>query len=231
MQSNLNETCIFRGPPGLATPYIKNMCFQAPYQNGGQYPQKNRNCINTYSSRGTCLNQQECFNVNNRCSRGKCSYFKHNNPYMVGDMSNNNLPNQNNNFIVGIGWKARSPPIIVQKNGSTIPVWPLETTGKQPNNCKKAIQTMFQCERFGDNTKKGLQCQKFKNCFVYDIDSPNREQIDIGIVATPTCKRVADFALNQAISQCGTSIPCDMKSTQYQTYGSYPAAPYFTWPN
>jgi hypothetical protein len=92
------QSCVFKGPPGLATPYLNDNCFQPPFQisraedkaptlsqlNGNkhqyEFERKLTAGLLNNSFQTKCMFNQECADPTGYCSRGNCAVYNSNNP-------------------------------------------------------------------------------------------------------------------------------------------------------
>lgn len=203
--SSSTSSCCFRGPPGLATPYVRQECFQTAYAPG---PRSNDcgccgqqssgvNCVRTFGTRGSCLYNAECQTVGNRCRNGRCGTFESNNPRVVKTQDAANDPNT---------YLVRDP------SGEQCVVTPLlSTRGRQTEpQCSTCLKTIWQCDRLRNTQPQAYeQCKRFSKCFLYDTVREDGTIIPLSVRMTPECMGAARAALEKCATRCGQCQPTD----------------------
>lgn len=184
-------SCIFRGPPGPATPYARSECFQPPYALGSSPDQVN--CISNWSSRGSCSYNAECGDIDRRCFRGQCAAFESNNPRVVAE---------------------NAQGYMMEKNGTRFEAQPLHTQyNRNEPQCSTCLRTIWNCDRFPEASAEKTQCQRFEQCFLYDTRRPDGTLIPLAVKNSPECQGAVQAALQKCVTQCGSCIPTDALAT------------------
>lgn len=211
-------TCIFRGPPGLATPYASQQCFQTAYAPGCESGSgSGLTCTQSWGSMGSCYYDAECCSdAGGRCTGGKCSSFVSNNPRVLKTMTWNDMalfakatgvpmPSQSFGemmYLVDDGITAE-PAVIV----------PLNSQRSEPQ-CSTCLKGMWQCDKYlspstdypNGHPDQYKQCQHFERCFLYDTVRQDGTIIPTSVKLTPECLGVAHAVLRKCASSCGDCV-------------------------
>lgn len=181
------SSCVFRGPPGLMTPYVRQYCFQPSFVSGPDV----RSCTTGWSARGACMYNDEC-KSSDVCSSGKCGVFDSANPQITSTLPDGTY--------------------LVDNQGTSTPMVALGDRN-QPQ-CSTCLKTVWQCDRFKDTDPASYaKCQQLKNCFLYDVVRPGGSMIPVGVKNTPECRRASEAAAQKCITRCGDCVPQPMSST------------------
>jgi hypothetical protein len=215
MSVNFKQNCFFKGPPGPSTLYAKNMCFQPPFQT----QLSNLNCTPNYSYYGGTLFDVELnYPISSNASNSLDSFnsLTYSSPYSnsfqsssqslqsLQSLQSHNLYENGNPKLIGV---TNNNSIITQHKGIKSVVTPINLNNSTRRNCKQGIQSLFQCSQLeGKDLNK---CNRKKKCFQYNIIKPDGSLIDMGVVKTPYCKKVAKKAFKKMKSQCSDCFPCD----------------------
>lgn len=207
-------TCRFRGPVGIATPYVQTQCFQPAYVSATESSGSARdlNCTQTWASTGACYYDQECNNIDGKCASGMCGTYYSNNPRVVRELSPGEVSDycQNaGNCDIALGDEV----LLVSYLGENHVVVPIQKTYHYRNDpqCATCLKTVWACNRFkaSGNHAAYRQCKKFESCFLYDIVRPDGTMIPVGLKLTPECVACGRVALTKCANNCGNCMPFD----------------------
>ncbi len=189
--------CRFRGPPGYATPYVSELCFEPAYvaPDGEQVSFSNYARIHGPVRCGQQTPNSQV--AADRMTSAKPSSFYTHNMRVMARGPNNTVT-------------AYDPASGAQSQWQVLDL-PLGPTGVNPQ-CTNALKTVWPCERFatigdwqGYNT-----CQVQKQCFSYDLVAENGSLLPLAVRQSPECQAYASAALRQCASQCGQCVPSPM---------------------
>jgi len=218
-------SCYFRGPPGLATPFYRNFCFEPPFSTTSPEPnscgccgqsndQHSLNCIRSYASRSACQFSGECDQVGNRCMNGQCTSYLSDNPRVLDEIPSENLEA----YAQAMGlppprMTCKNQTILVRdKYGRKFLACPLTATDyKKTPQLATCLKTIWNCRRFkaAGNEPAYNQCQSFQDCFLYDAVRPDGSIIPISVKLNDECMGCLRSSLCKCAQHAGDCMSFD----------------------
>lgn len=200
--------CRWRGPPGYQVTFARSECFQPPFATNSNTP---KNCVKSWSVRGSCMYDAECPGVRDFCENGKCANFNSGNPKVVAQMPWTQMEQFANATGVNINQAPGKDMYLVERDNETAVVVPLSTDRVNPQ-CGTCLRTIWNCNRFKPNSQKFQKCKSFSKCFYYDTVRPDGRIIPVAVKATPECLAAGHSAIQKCATKCGQVQPHDVSS-------------------
>jgi hypothetical protein len=205
--------CSGPGFTGLSsTPQMRNICFDSPFAT--QCAASAVNCIQSYSTRGSCFFDSEC--RSNTCLNGQCAPFQ---PAHAQAISRLSYQDYMKYMAAATGGDMKRIPTADCKEGMVLAQMPdgnrevLCPIPYEPRSmpvCQQAYQNLWQCNQYKDSSKCGAAdayqtCRKMQDCFVYNMEYPDGTTAPVSVKMNNMCLGAAKAAVEQTASRCVTA--------------------------
>lgn len=188
------SVCTFRGPPGLATPFVRRECTETAHQ---------RTRVLEHVRGAAAAATQAA-------PRDPCHDLPlSGTPLRLRSLTYANLhrPLQVTGAATGCTSPA-FPAMMAQSRSRGLRSLGLEHRAMTHEpNCSNCLRTVWQCGQFPEGSRERSQCQFLQNrCFAYDVPRANGSLVPVAVRDTPACQRAARAALRKCAVHCGDCI-------------------------
>lgn len=206
------SSCSFCRSPQIArfaaSPY-RRLCMQAPFVT--ECNKSVENCINTVSTRGGCVTNNECA-PGSTCVSGRCQgTFNSGLPKAVGQLTFDDYQRYleaTTGDVKGMTvLKSTLPMTMVEHKGRRFPVALIPSDRNSQPQCRNCLQSLWQCDQLyseADDYAAYQACKVMEDCFVYDLQYPDGQVHPVAVKLNNHCVGAAQAALESCAVSCAS---------------------------